>query len=245
LAEHDVDERSGRERLIEAAAIEFSRNGFEAASVLAIAERAGVKQPLLNYHFGSKENLWRTVVQGAFAASADEWLQAASLLEGSNPLERLHAVLHVFARINVRHPLAHSLVLREIASGGPRLDWVVETYIKPFHQMLDETITECVRQGLLKVYPAQHASLMMTSLLTAVLATYPIAERIYRVGAMDADSWSEHASQALDALFNGILTDEGRKGLRKSWGNAKYVGSAPASVVGGRRRSTSKAQVPR
>lgn len=204
-------ESSGRIRLIHAAAIEFSRSGFEGASVLAIAQRAGVKQPLLNYHFGSKENLWRTVVEDAYAALAQDWIEAAPFLESPNPLTRLEAMLRVFSRINVRHPLPHSLVLREVATGGPRLDWVVETYMKPFHRMLDDTIAECIQKRLLKKYPLQHASMLMTTLLTAVLATYPLAERLYGIGPMDVNGWADHGDQVLDALLNGMLTDKGRQ----------------------------------
>jgi AcrR family transcriptional regulator len=50
----------------------FADRGFEGASTHAIAERAGLRQGLIRYHFGSKEGLWREVVaQGATELSAD------------------------------------------------------------------------------------------------------------------------------------------------------------------------------
>ena len=43
-----------RASLIEAAVHEFAAHGFDGASTRAIAMRAGVHQPQINYHFASK-----------------------------------------------------------------------------------------------------------------------------------------------------------------------------------------------
>jgi len=41
----------------------FAANGFEGASTRAIAEAAGVNLPAIQYYFGSKEGLYRAVLQ--------------------------------------------------------------------------------------------------------------------------------------------------------------------------------------
>ena len=47
-----------RQRLVEAALHEFSRQGFDGASTRRIAARAGVPQSAVPYHFTTKEALW-------------------------------------------------------------------------------------------------------------------------------------------------------------------------------------------
>ncbi len=68
--------------LLEAAATEFAAHGFAGASTRRIAERAGAHQPQINYHFTSKEQLWRATVDHLFG------LMDAALagLDGSGPL---------------------------------------------------------------------------------------------------------------------------------------------------------------
>jgi len=56
-----------RASLIEAAVHEFAAHGFDGASTRAIATRAGVHQPQINYHFESKLDLWRAAVDWLFA----------------------------------------------------------------------------------------------------------------------------------------------------------------------------------
>jgi TetR/AcrR family transcriptional regulator, regulator of cefoperazone and chloramphenicol sensitivity len=55
-----------RRRLIETAIEVFATHGYDGSSTRLLAERAGVNLPAIQYHFGSKEGLYRAVV-GYFA----------------------------------------------------------------------------------------------------------------------------------------------------------------------------------
>src|SRR5580700_11550563 len=56
-----------RERVLAAALDLFSELSFDGATTREIAARAGVTQPLLNYHFSTKDELWQAAVDGLFA----------------------------------------------------------------------------------------------------------------------------------------------------------------------------------
>src|SRR5580698_9665008 len=58
--------RPTRDRIIAAATDLFSERSFDGATTRDIAARAGVTQPLLNYHFRSKEELWQTAADSLF-----------------------------------------------------------------------------------------------------------------------------------------------------------------------------------
>src|SRR4051794_47165 len=60
-----------RERILVAAVDLFAERSFDGATTRAIAERAGVAQPLLNYHYQSKDALWRAAVDSLFDLLAD------------------------------------------------------------------------------------------------------------------------------------------------------------------------------
>ncbi|NLG21793.1 MAG: helix-turn-helix transcriptional regulator, partial [Actinomycetales bacterium] len=53
------DNRTGSQRILEAAINLFGRNGVKGTSMRAIAEEAGVSQALVVHHFGSKDGLQR------------------------------------------------------------------------------------------------------------------------------------------------------------------------------------------
>jgi AcrR family transcriptional regulator len=55
------DAERTRERIIDAAVIEFGEHGFAGARTSAIAARAGVNQQLISYYFDGKEGLYRAL----------------------------------------------------------------------------------------------------------------------------------------------------------------------------------------
>src|SRR6516164_5398664 len=60
--------KATREKIIKAASRAFARDGYEGASIRAIVAEAEVNQAAINYHFGSKEGLYRAVLQAALRA---------------------------------------------------------------------------------------------------------------------------------------------------------------------------------
>src|SRR5256885_12623190 len=54
---------SAREKLMSAGGRLFAERGFSGASTHALARAAGVPQGLVRYHCGSKEGLWRELVE--------------------------------------------------------------------------------------------------------------------------------------------------------------------------------------
>jgi AcrR family transcriptional regulator len=63
----------GRELILAAAHDMFSEHGYARATTREIAERAGVAEPLLFRHFGSKATLFSEVVFGPMRAFMLEW----------------------------------------------------------------------------------------------------------------------------------------------------------------------------
>ncbi|HWG03476.1 MAG TPA: CerR family C-terminal domain-containing protein [Beijerinckiaceae bacterium] len=63
-----------RQALLDHATDVFAENGFDRASVREITRRAEVNQAAINYHFGSKDGLYREVLSLAAAAISDALL---------------------------------------------------------------------------------------------------------------------------------------------------------------------------
>src|SRR4051794_24909594 len=61
----DLTERA-RDRILSAALEEFANRGYDGTTTAEIARHAGVTQPLVHYHFETKDALWRAAVGGAF-----------------------------------------------------------------------------------------------------------------------------------------------------------------------------------
>jgi AcrR family transcriptional regulator len=86
-----------REKIIKAASLAFASSGYDGASIRTIATDADVNQAAINYHFGSKEALYRAVLQTALTALMHD--EEARTDTGNLPRE---AALRRFVRQQLR-----------------------------------------------------------------------------------------------------------------------------------------------
>src|SRR5919198_1584879 len=61
------DAAATRDALLTAGAELFAERGYDGVPVAAIAQKAGVNKAMINYHFGGKRALYRTIVSATFA----------------------------------------------------------------------------------------------------------------------------------------------------------------------------------
>jgi len=126
-----------RERLLDAALLEFGEKGFEGASTRAIAARIGAHQPQINYHFESKEALWRAAVDHLFAelGAAMQGLDVAEASKDVGQLTTLVAeVIRRFVRFVAKHPELNRIMVHEATSESGRLSWMTERHVRPLYE---------------------------------------------------------------------------------------------------------------
>ncbi len=93
-----------KERILDAAEVLFMEQGFEATSLRMITARAGVNLAAVNYHFGSKEDLIKTVFSRRLGPLNAERLAMLDRLEASargRPLDPTQ-ILEAFLSAGVR-----------------------------------------------------------------------------------------------------------------------------------------------
>jgi len=107
---------STRERLLIAAEEVIEKGGYGAASVVAIAERAGVAAGTLYRHFESKEELFVQVFRSVCAREERASRAAAAALPPHvSAVERIEVVLATFAERALRNPrLAWALIAEPV-----------------------------------------------------------------------------------------------------------------------------------
>ncbi len=89
--------RITRTRIVKAAGRIFAEHGYDGASIRNIVARADVNQAAINYHFGSKEGLYRAVLGDALRSL----LEADESSASSEALPR-EAALRAFIRRQLR-----------------------------------------------------------------------------------------------------------------------------------------------
>jgi AcrR family transcriptional regulator len=80
-----------RERLLDAALESFHTKGYSATTLDDIARQAGITRGAIHWHFGSKAELFNTVIRERYMQAGANF--AAILAEGGTPLQLLRQIL--------------------------------------------------------------------------------------------------------------------------------------------------------
>src|ERR1700730_10293478 len=151
-----------RERILAAALDLFSERSFEGATTREIAARAGVTQPLLNYHFRSKDDLWRAAVDGLFQALTEVLAARQDGLRGVDELTVMRLLVREFILFSAEHPQVHRIITQECKTDGPRMDWLVERHIRPLYEATTQRLARLVERVLLRAIPVEHLYYIIT-----------------------------------------------------------------------------------
>lgn len=119
------------DQILDAAQAVFAEDGLRAASLRAIARRAGCDPALIYYHFGSKEALFAALLQRRFPGVRRELERLADPLDLRPTAQRLWEVLLIFHRHLGQDPGIRSMIRGEIVRGAEGLANLIEEQIRP------------------------------------------------------------------------------------------------------------------
>ena len=137
-----------QQKLLDAAIEAFSENGFNGTSTRDIAERAGVHHPLITYHFKNKDTLWRAAADRVFRDFRRSLAASLEAHQGECPKERMASMVRAYVFYAKSQPALHKVMVQEASYPNPRLDWLIETHLKPFFDATFAMIEELQAIGV-------------------------------------------------------------------------------------------------
>ena len=137
-----------KQKLLDAALLAFSENGFKGTSTRDIAERAGVHHPLITYHFKNKEELWRAAADRVFSDFNRALALAAEAQAGECAKARMSAMIRAYVHYAAGQPALHKVMVQEASQPSERLDWLIDTHIRPLFDRAVEEIVVLQERGV-------------------------------------------------------------------------------------------------
>lgn len=195
------DAERTRRAISEAALRLFARRGFEPVSVRDVAEEAGTTHSLIRHHFGSKEQLWRAVVDAADA----EYVSAmrpvlAEAAEEEVPEAAIAAIVRGVVRTSAEHPEIVRLLVHEGASGGERLGYILGCLV-PLREAVTELFARLRRRGLLGQFDGDALFLLLLTVGATPFALSALSEGVLGEDVLTEEYADRHADQILQTLF--------------------------------------------
>lgn len=185
-----------RQRILEAAREAFIRAGYNGAGVREICASAGVSPMLVNRYFGSKEKLFREVVELIFRRR--DIVITESVSPGQNPASFTQQIARelVNKTASSTAPLdGFTLMLRSLGSDKATL-------------VLRETIGREFVDPLAVSFPGSNAK-AKAAILLSLIAGFQMMRRTVRLNALtriETEVLIKHLTGMMDSLFSADAT---------------------------------------
>jgi TetR/AcrR family transcriptional regulator len=187
-----------RRRIIDAAVEAFSELGFHGASTREIAARAGANQGLITYHFRSKDELWKAAADRIFNVLRTTLRLDPHRLASDDRRERARETIRQYVRFVAAHPELFRLMVEEGKSADDRMEWLVDTHLKPIYAGFERILVEYV-PGLERAM-VPHAFYALAGASSLLFAVGPECRRLAGLNPTRKQTVEAHA-EFISRLF--------------------------------------------
>lgn len=225
-----ADSERARQQLLEAAAAAFAEHGYQ-ATVRDICAQAGLNPGAINYHFGSKRELYAEVMRRAHPpAPLPSDLQSGEL----PPERRIRRFIEYFLRSTLSEESADlktRLLANELAKPSEMLDDFVREAVRPHFLRLREAVAAVLDPDGVGDVPdrvVDDHTLSVVSQVVFYRHSRPIIERIAqrRYGLDDGERLTEHIHRAVVAALGAERRRQAARRQRRPGRKASSADSA-------------------
>ena len=191
------------DRLLDGALELFAEVGFDGASVRELCRRLGVSHGLVHQRFGSKEKLWYAAVDRGFEDLAEEFLDAA--VRADDDVDEIRRVMVRFLEVTASRPALLQVINQEATLPGPRLDHIVDQYLSPAIEVIEDVLSRLRAAGRVREVDAPVVYVLITHGVGGVLSLTALADRLgLKEQRSDPDAY---AAQVVDVILSGLIVD--------------------------------------
>ncbi len=166
-----------RSRILAAAIAVFARSGFDAASLADIARQAGVKKALVQYHFSTKDRLWREAASRLWNERNQRMadiIATSDVSDADTSMRRGFTALVEFTREN---PEWLWFMFHEAAANGERLQWLIDNFLRDDYRQGEQFVRQFQASGQMREGPPLYLLHLISGALTYNLLVAPATLR--------------------------------------------------------------------
>ncbi len=179
-------------RILDAAEDLFANMGYEATSMVDIADAVGIRGPAIYKHYSSKADVYHAVVERLFKPMQAHMELPFTLAEGQT-----FELLETLVKHHIDHPNISRIIQQATLSSGEHLDKLVDDWYRPFFsKILAQT------SAMTPVIMAFH------SMLLGYITLAPLHQKIFQLDPLDRQNIAEQLTlqSQMAALLLGAAT---------------------------------------
>ena len=175
--------------------------GFDGATTHEIAGAAATSKANVHYYYGSKENLYRAVLENILSV----WLAPLDqFTEDADPAVVLRQYLHDKLTMSRSRADASRVFASEVINGGRHLRKFFRTSLRPLIDEKSQVIEAWIRQGKMRPVPPRHLFFLIWA-ATQTYADFSVqVEQLLGLRRIDAGAFADAEAFLGTVLVRGL-----------------------------------------
>lgn len=186
-----------KRKIFETAMKLFAEKGYDATSIEEITATVGVAKGTLYYHFSSKEEIYKFLIEEGMKLLRNS-IQIKTV-QLSNPIAKLKAVIIIQLKVIMKYDEFITILLSHIW-GNKERHYSFRKYIYEYIDIIKKYIEEGIKEGLIK----EGDSHLMASTIFGIIC----AVKIHKMSKSEELVIEEIANSMIDYILNGMLIEK-------------------------------------
>ncbi len=199
----DVSEKT-KQTVLKAALKIFAQEGFHNAKLRDIASIAGTTHSLIRHHFGSKEDLWKAVVDYGLNLQEKNILKILISHESADPVELFREFIKSYVSTIAKNPELSKILLHDNSRSSPHLDYLMGRQER-LHSIIEPVFYNAQKKGYFKGFSHDSFLVYVRALVETPIATRDITNKLLGGDILSKKGITVHAERVIKFLFSKDL----------------------------------------
>lgn len=199
---------STKDKILSAADRLFAEKGFDGVSIRDIINEAGVNLGAVTYYFGTKEQLFSSMLMRKMEPMKKMGLAIVS--SRKSPLEKLRGLMDVYTTHLLCTDPSLKVYFAEILAGGRRLPKEVKEAMSLRNHLFIQVVKEGVKAGIFRKCDLECAAWNFFGMVAPYILYEPIATAESRHAPYPKSYVERIVAASLDMYLNGLLAKKAK-----------------------------------
>ena len=195
----EVSEKT-KETVLKAALKIFAREGFHNAKLREISDLAGTTHSLIRHHFGSKDDLWKAVVDYGLNLHERSLLRILKSRKSTDAVELFKGFIASYVSTIASNPELSKILLHDNSRSSPHLDYLIERQ-KQLHAIIEPVFKNVQKAGYFEAFDHDSFLVYVRALVETPIATRDISNQLLGRDILSKKGIATHTERVLRFLF--------------------------------------------
>jgi TetR/AcrR family transcriptional regulator len=197
---NEVSQKTKNKILVTALKV-FANAGFHKASLRDIAALAGTTHNLIRHYFGSKDDLWKAVVDYKIGLHSDSLRQIIKEAGSTDPVDLLKLFIKAFVSYTAKNSELSKIFLSDYGSNSPHMDYLRKKQ-KVFLDITYPIFKKVQEKGYFKDLNHESFATYLIVLVETPIVSSHFANKIMKIDICSEKGIALHTKHVLRFLFH-------------------------------------------